>query len=169
MSAIRLQPTPVDVQAARRLLEEHEQTIHRALQHNPRQNVAIESLTRGLAKELTTTALEGLVAILREFAEGHNVEVQGEDVEADQLVSPRQAAEILGMSRPKLTRLLKVGAIPHRMVGTHHRVPLSRVLEYRETMERTGQAQPTRDEIGRQQREGLKEMADLTAGAGLGY
>lgn len=37
-------------------------------------------------------------------------------------VTPAQAAAILGMSRPQVRRLMDRGALPFRMVGTHHRI-----------------------------------------------
>jgi excisionase family DNA binding protein len=46
-------------------------------------------------------------------------------------LSTTEAAVLLGMSRPTLIRLLETGAIPHRMVGTHRRVDLKQVLEFR--------------------------------------
>lgn len=46
-------------------------------------------------------------------------------------LTPRQTAEILGVSRPVVMQLLKKGVIASRTVGTHHRIPLEDVLAYK--------------------------------------
>jgi excisionase family DNA binding protein len=68
-------------------------------------------------------------------------------VPAKKVLSTRQAAELLGVSRPFLTKLLDQGAMPYHAVGTHRRVYLADVLAYR--TQRDGDRRKLVDEIVR--------------------
>jgi excisionase family DNA binding protein len=52
-------------------------------------------------------------------------------VEEDEEVSPEKAAEFLRVSRPYLVRLLDKGDIPFHYVGTHRRITMSDLIEYK--------------------------------------
>ena len=56
-------------------------------------------------------------------------------VDDEEELTPEQAAPLLGMSRPMVVHRIKQGDLPHRMVGTHHRIRLSDVLAFREAEE----------------------------------
>lgn len=80
----------------------------------------------------------------------------GEDVSVvrkEALVTTSQAAEILGVSRPTLVRLLDQGEISYAQPGTHRRLRLSDVLAYREERQ--------------QRRAALDDMIRVSAEAGL--
>ncbi len=73
-------------------------------------------------------------------------------VEEDDEVSPEKAAEFLHVSRPFLVKQLDAGEIPFHMVGTHRRILMSDIIEYkRKRKERTR-------EILRQMREEAEEL-----------
>lgn len=52
------------------------------------------------------------------------------------LLTTTQAAEIVGVSRPTLVRLLELGEISYAQPGTHRRLKLSDVLAYRDERRR---------------------------------
>ncbi len=64
--------------------------------------------------------------LLRLIAKNEPVTIIPSDAE----ISTQQAAEILGVSRPHLVKLLEEGAIPFRKVGRHRRMRLNDVLVY---------------------------------------
>ncbi len=67
----------------------------------------------------------------------------------DSELSTFEAADLLGVSRPFVKKLLEQGKISFHKVGTHHRIRLADVLKYQE----------------QQHQESLEAMAELTAQA----
>jgi excisionase family DNA binding protein len=58
----------------------------------------------------------------------------GRCLESSELTT-KQAAELLGVSRPFLIVILESGAIPYRKIGRRRRVLMKDVLAYKKTMQ----------------------------------
>ncbi len=77
--------------------------------------------------DLPAVAVTLLRSILSEVARGNAVTALPVTTE----LTTRQAAELLNVSRPYLIGLLKRGLIPHHRVGSHRRIKLQDVLNYK--------------------------------------
>lgn len=71
-----------------------------------------------------------------------------------QQLTTQQAADLLGVSRPTLIKLLEAGRIPYDQPGRHRRLRLSDVLAYQETRRA-------------EQRDALRELAQDAQELGL--
>ncbi|HEX2590180.1 MAG TPA: 3,4-dihydroxy-2-butanone-4-phosphate synthase [Rhizomicrobium sp.] len=81
----------------------------------------------GTDAPLPEPAFRLLMEVLNQMARGHVVTVSA--IEAE--LTTQQAAELLGVSRPHLVKLLESGAVPFRKVGAHRRVKFSDLATYR--------------------------------------
>jgi len=94
----------------------------------------IERDVKALHHALETGGDEVSVSLSRESARFltniMDARVQGAEVVVThglQEVTPAEAAKILGMSRPQVRKLLDQGRLPYRLVGSHHRIPVSAI------------------------------------------
>jgi excisionase family DNA binding protein len=87
----------------------------------------VEGESEDVTISLPPAAAGPLLKLLADLAEGRAVSV----ADADEELTTREAAELLKVSRPHLTRLLKEGEIPSHKVGSHHRVYRRDVLAYK--------------------------------------
>ena len=101
---------------------------------------------------LPSSYLRAFARALAEVAEGRRVAVEPEEQE----LTTSEAADLLNVSRPHLTRLLKERKIAHRKVGTHRRVQLRDLHAYREQMRVEAE-------------DALQQLADEAQELGIGY
>jgi excisionase family DNA binding protein len=87
------------------------------------------SLKLGKGKEIplpeSLTAL--VIRTLCRAADGKKIVL----VEEDEEVSPEKAAEVLHVSRPFLVKQLDAGELPFHWVGSHRRILMSDLIEYK--------------------------------------
>lgn len=76
---------------------------------------------------LPEAVLPAFADLLDRLASSDSVTVLAADAE----VTPEDAANILGMSRPLVRRRMDLGLLPFRRVGAHRRIRLADVLAFR--------------------------------------
>lgn len=106
----------------------------------------------GSEVEIPASAFAALQALVHDMARGRTVTLIPHDKE----LTSKEAADILGVSRPFLIRLLDRGEIPYHRVGTHRRLRVEDVLAYRE-------------QRAARRREKLRELTRLSEEAEGGY
>lgn len=98
------------------------------------------------------SAVRLLARILEELAKGNAVTVSSASTE----LTTQQAADLLNVSRPFLVQQIEKGLISYRKVGSHRRLRLNDVLEYKLSMD-----QKRLDALG--------ELSEIDQSLGLGY
>ena len=77
--------------------------------------------------EIPEPVHELLLLILKNLQAGRAISI----VPEHQQLTTQRSADILGVSRPFLVRLVENGEIPFHMVGSHRRIYLRDLLEYK--------------------------------------
>lgn len=85
---------------------------------------------RDHGKSETVTIAKSLIEAITDYVtlvqNSRQIGIFSDDPE----VSPEQAAELLGMSRPTVIQRIRQGELNARMVGAHHRILMSDVLAF---------------------------------------
>lgn len=118
-----VRPSEDDVRVARRSAP----MLQRMLKRKSAVSLTVEQDDQATDLEIPPVVLQMIGMILGELAEGRGVALAAIDRE----VSTGRAAEILNVSRPHLVKILESGKIPFRKVGSHRRIRLEDVMEYK--------------------------------------
>ena len=94
--------------------------------------------------------IQVLSAVITAMANGQAITIAPHH----QVLTSQEAADILGVSRPTLIRLLDAGRIPYEQPGRHRRVLLKDILDYA-------------DERRHERREALDELVRIGEEAGM--
>jgi excisionase family DNA binding protein len=100
--------------------------------------------------EIPSDLVEALLLIVHQLQTGNGVSIAALRAE----VTTAEAADLLNVSRPFVIKLLESGAMPFRKVGTHRRVRLIDVLEYRDRQDAVANA-ALNDMVRQAERHGL--------------
>ena len=100
--------------------------------------------------EIPSDLVEALLLIVHQLQTGNGVSIAALRAE----VTTAEAADLLNVSRPFVIKLLESGAMPFRKVGTHRRVRLTDVLEYRDRQDAVANA-ALNDMVRQAERHGL--------------
>jgi excisionase family DNA binding protein len=140
--------TSLEAQEALRILGGLGRKRH-ALQ---RVEIRAEGSSADLGVAVPKEAFELFLEILGQMANGNAVTIMPVHAE----LTTQQAADLLNVSRPHVVALLEENEIPHRMVGTHRRIRVADLLEYKK-----------KDDAERAA--ALEELASEAQKHGLGY
>jgi excisionase family DNA binding protein len=97
-------------------IERDAEAIHRAL----------DNKNKAVSMTLSRDTAEFISWVVDAKAQGKEVIITPEEV------TPTEAAKILGMSRPQVRKIMDAGRLPYKMVGTHHRIALADLQEFKE-------------------------------------
>jgi excisionase family DNA binding protein len=120
--------TVLPTEADTRLAEESSRRLNRLLSKRRRSlRPSVQASDDAETVAIPTPAFRLLMDILIQMAQGNAVMLT--PVRAE--LTTQQAAELLNVSRPFLIRLIEEGQIPFRRVGTHRRIRLDDLMDYK--------------------------------------
>jgi excisionase family DNA binding protein len=93
---------------------------------------SLRLIRSGVEAELPRSMREVLTRVAEALASGRGVTV----VPVDRELTTREAADLLGVSRPTLIKLLDAGEIGYSRPNSSRRIPLEQVLAYKERRSR---------------------------------
>ncbi|MEY3348749.1 MAG: helix-turn-helix domain-containing protein [Bacteroidota bacterium] len=83
--------------------------------------------------DLPNLASNCLIDIIQCIAKGKSVSM----IPSDKTISTQEAADLIGVSRPHIVKLLEAGEIPFKKVGSHRRVLVKDIEIYEQRLQKT--------------------------------
>lgn len=81
----------------------------------------------GVELPMPESAFRALVLVAQDMAQGKTIVLMPHG----KMLTTQEAADILHISRPYLVKMLEQGELPFELVGSHRRLRVEDVLEYR--------------------------------------
>lgn len=142
-----IHPTPADVEAARQAL--HGEPFARP--STPRPSAAATSAVTPDMAVVSVCVPKSVVPVIRlvleEIARGRAFSI----IPSETQLTTKEAADILGVSRPHIVKLLESRSIPFVLVGTHRRITFQDLMEYKSRMD--AERQKVLDELAAKSQE----------------
>jgi len=107
-----------NVKAVEKIVQKH---------HSARKPIEIEITGEKTRIKIPPSAFRFLNTVLQLMAKGKAITIIPSDTE----ISTQQAAEMLNVSRPHVVKLLEKGELPYHKVGTHRRIILKDLEDYK--------------------------------------
>ena len=104
------------------------QVVSENIKSSRKKGVKIKIQETGEFITIPKKALALLSDIIQNMAEGKTITI----VPSNSELSTQQAADMLNVSRPHLVKLLEAKKIPFKKVGSHRRILLNDIIEYKE-------------------------------------
>lgn len=101
----------------------------------PGVKITIENVEKAIT--IPRKALSLLFDIISTMSEGKSMTLIASDSE----LSTQEAADLLNVSRPHLVKMLKDGQIPYRKVGSHRRIWLNDIINYKHVLRKQREEQ----------------------------
>lgn len=123
---------PTEVES--NLASESCQRLAKIIERTPVQQLELSVKSDDVEEEavsIPSSAFRVLRDVLAQMAEGHSVML----IPVHSELTSQQAADLLNVSRPFLIEQLNNGVIRHRKVGTHRRILLKDLMEYKAQMD----------------------------------
>jgi excisionase family DNA binding protein len=100
--------------------------------HPDRNRYVLVDDTDGVQMQLPASLVRVLVEAASQLAQGNSVAF----LHYEQELTTQQAADLLSVSRPYLIKLLENGQIPYHHVGSHRRIRMGDLLDYKRSRDR---------------------------------